>query len=137
MKTRTLLIAVTFGMTCIADAEVFEEIAKGREQARKATPEKLAELDKGDLYKHSLLVSDKTDEEILNQVLRMSTREFLRDYIPREFSGGGLRAKMGDITVAVTPKKVTPRIDCIHCRVLEGAGQTYKCSTCRNMTEVK
>lgn len=107
MKTRTLMLAVTFGMTCIAGAEVFEEVAKGRDKARKATPEELAEMDKGALYRHSLLVSDKTDEEILKQVLRMSAREFLRDYIPREFSGGGIQAKMGDVKVAVTPKKVS------------------------------
>lgn len=107
MKTRTLMIAVTFGMTCIADAEVFEEIAKDREKARKASPEDVAELDKADLYKHTLLTSDATDEEILNQVLRMSTREFIRDNFAREFSGGGLRSKMGDVKVAVTPKKVS------------------------------
>lgn len=137
MKTRTLMVAVTFGMTCIADAEVFKELADAREKMRAVSPEKLAEMDKADKYRHSLMVSPDSDEEVLAKILRMTTREYIRDEIGKEFSGGGFRAKVGDVKVTVTPKKSIPKIDCIHCRVLEGAGRDYKCSTCRNVGEVK
>lgn len=104
MKTRTLHMSVTFAMTCVANAGVFSDIAIGREKARARTPEAVAELDKGELFRHNLLVSDATDEEVLINVLRMSTRDFMRENIAREFSGGGFRAKMGDVKVSVKPK---------------------------------
>lgn len=138
MKTRTLHLNVNFGMTIVAAAEVFEAITEHRQEARDMSPEKFAELDREQAHKHALAVSDKTDEEILGEALRMALRDFLREDLPREVGGGGIRAKTGDVKVTVKPKKVAaPKIDCIACRVLEGAGRDYKCSTCRNIDEVK
>ena len=137
MKTRTLHVNVNFGMTLVANPELSEEVAATRQIARNLSPEKVAALDKETAYKHALAVSDKTDEEFLGMAIRMAVRDFLREDLPREMSDSSLRAKTGDVKVTVTPKKVTPRVDCIHCRVLEGAGQAYKCSTCRNIDEVK
>jgi len=141
MKTRTLFVNVNFGMTCIATAEVFADIQKGRAEARGRTAEYVSALDKGDTYKHNLLVGDKTDEEVLVQIVRQGLREFIREDLARDFTGGGLTAKMGDVKVVATPKWAavvpTQSINCIHCRVLDGAGRPYKCATCRNVDEVK
>lgn len=141
MKTRTLMVNVNFGMTVIAGAKLFEVLARSRDEARNASPEALAELDKGDLYRHSLMVSDKTDEEVLNQVLRMATREVLREELSVGLTGDGLRAKMGDVKVTVAPKNhkrliENAAINCIQCRVLANAGRTYKCAACRSAEEV-
>lgn len=137
MKTRTLHLNVTFGMTVVAAEEVFQDIAECRQEARDLRPEEVAALDKETAYKHALAVSDKTDEEILGEALRMAMRDTLRTDLPREMSGGGIRAKTGDVKVTVTPKKVDPRIHCLHCCTLANAGQTYKCSTYRNIDEVQ
>ena len=156
MKTRTLNLNVTFGMTVVATDEVFKDIAEQRQKARDMSPEKIESLDKETAYKRSLAISDITDEELLVVALRMALRDTLRSDLPREMSGGGIRAKTGDVKVTVTPKKVaqtlTPEvgykltntlkiqnavINCLHCRTLANAGQTYKCSTCRNIDEVK
>lgn len=137
MKTRTLHLTVNFGMTVVATDEVFKDIAEKRQKARDMSPEKIEALDKETAYKRSLAISDITDEELLVVALRMALRDTLRSDLPREMSGGGIRAKTGDVKVTATPKKVTPCIDCIICRVLEGAGRDYKCSTCRNIDEVK
>ena len=138
MKTRTLHLNVNFGMTIVANDEVFKDIAEQRQKARDMSPEKIEALDKETAYKRSLAVSDITDEELLVVALRMAMRDTLRSDLPREMSGGGIRAKTGDVTVIVKPKKVAAsKIDCIVCRVLEGAGRDYKCSTCRNIDEVK
>lgn len=110
MKTRTLHLSVIFGMTIVADAEVFEAITEHRQEARDMSPEKFAQLDKEQAYKHSLAVSDKTDEEILEVALRTAMRDFLREDLPREIGGGGLRAKTGDVKVTVTPKKAAPTL---------------------------
>lgn len=156
MKTRTMFLNVNFGMTVVADSEVFKDIQEQRQIARDLSPEKVAELCKELAYKHSVAVSDASDEEILGMALRMAMRDVLRAELPREVSGEGLRAKTGDVKVTVTPKKVaqtlTPEvgytltntlkiqnaaIKCLHCRVLANSGQSYKCSMCRNIDEVK
>lgn len=136
----TLKTKLTMSFSVVVATTAVAKMEKQRESARTMTEEKfLAETGQRRMV-IELYRSEKTNEEIFEILLRMGFREGFLESV-KEFADEDFSIKGTQVAVNFTPKvpKVPAKfpIDCIHCRVLDGAGRAYKCATCRNVDEVK
>lgn len=103
LKTRIVLTT-----SIIISTTIVEQLQKERVAARAATPEKLERMKGRKKAMHAVMVSDKTDEEVFEIILRLAFREGFMETLKSEFSCEDFRAKGSQI--AITYKGKAPKV---------------------------
>lgn len=101
----TLKTKIVLTTSIIISSKIVEQLQKERVQARAITPEKLERLKGQSKAMHEIMVSDKTDEEVFEIILRLGFREGFMETLKSEFSGEDFRAKGSQIAINYKGKK--------------------------------
>jgi galactitol-specific phosphotransferase system IIB component len=104
----TLKTKIVLTTSIIVSTKIVEQLTKERVEARAITPEKLERLKGQEKAMHLVMVSDKTDEEVLEIVLRTGFREGFLETLKSDFSGEDFRAKGSQ--VSITYKGKAPKV---------------------------
>ena len=124
--SKTLKLNVSFPMSIVFKAEAIEALEKAREECRAFTPEKIAEVPKGEgKARLEMFVSDMTTERLLEVIVRAGIREHMRGDFLKEIQGSESRCRVGSVKVAFEAPMVPRSCDrCIETNCVKSERNT-------------
>lgn len=111
---KTLRLTVTFPMTIVVSSETCAELAADRKRIREMPAEKVAKLKGQPKANYELMMSERTDEELMEIIYRAGLRETIRSNIKSEVCSSESTCRIGDIKVTYE-KPVEPKGSCQGC----------------------
>lgn len=97
--SKTLKMTVSFPVTVVIRKDTLEEFVADREKARQMPAERIAKLKGEAKVSYDLLVSERTDEELLELIYRKGVRQIIREDFPKELGGSESTVRTGDVKV--------------------------------------
>ncbi|WCD55421.1 hypothetical protein LABOLPEG_00019 [Pseudomonas phage phi 21A] len=95
----TLKTKITITSTIVISSETVAKVQKEREEARRMDPFKSEKLKGTQRAMFEVYISDRSDEEVFELLLRMGFREGFKETIKSELSGDDFRMKGAQIAV--------------------------------------